>query len=562
MSGWAGQTLALLSPRWLPLARRGPAGGRARLAVTAGAGGGFAAGLFWASRRVLLHALGVEGIGDLLAYRLLAMIFGVCFALLLFSGVLAVLGRLYLACDLALLHALPVPRHRLFLARFLEAAAESSWMVLAFSVPVLAAYGVVFQAGWGYALVAAAALALLSLCACALAAFGVLAGVFLLPAARLRGAAAAAGVILFVALYIAVRLLRPEQLVDPEAFETLFAYVEALRAPALPVLPSGWAAEAVEAALRGRTGAAALPLALLASCAGALCALLAPAAHRLYAPGFSRSQTAPARLPRRRGPGLLGRLPFPGPAAALAAKEIRTVLRQPAQWTQLFLIGALLVIYLYNFGVLPLERSPLPAAVLQNLFCFLNLGLALFVLTAVAARFAYPAVSQEGEAFWVVKSAPLAIASFLRIKWALYALPLLVLTEILVVGTNLLLRVGPFMMALSTLTVLCTAPGIVALGIGLGAAYPDFRAETPGRAATSFGGLLFMALAAAFIAAVLLLLAGPAHRIVLAGLHGVPLSAGVRVWAALAFGGILLLGGLAVALPLSFGARRLSRLPL
>ncbi len=559
MSGWAGQTLRLLSPRWRGLLRCGPAAGRTRLLVTAGVGGVFAAGLFGASRRVLLHVLGVEGIGDLLAYRLLSMIFAVCFALLLFSGVLAVLGRLYLARDLPLLHALPVPRHRLFGARFLEALGESSWMVLAFTAPLFAAYGVAFRAGWGYALVAAAALALLALCACALAALGVLAGVFLLPAARLRSAVFAAGVTLFVALYVAVRLLRPEQLVDPEAFETLFAYVEALRAPALPILPSQWAAEAVEAALRGRTAAAALGLGLLAGFAGSLGALLVPAAHRLYFAGFSRSQTAPARF-RRRFRGLPRAVRRPGPTAALAEKEIRTLLRDPGQGTQLFLIAALLVIYLYNFGVLPLERSPIQTALLQNLLAFLNLGLALFVLTAVTARFAYPAVSREGEAFWIVKSAPLSLPAFLRIKCAIYAVPLLVLTEILIVGTNLLLRVSPFMMGLSALTVLCTVPGIVALGIGLGAAYPDFKAENPGQAATSFGGLLFMVLAAAFIAAVLLLLAGPVHRIVLAGLHGVPLTPGVRLWAACACGAVLLLGGLAVALPLSFGARRLARM--
>ncbi|MEJ5359003.1 MAG: hypothetical protein WHT06_10030 [Desulfobacterales bacterium] len=561
MNGWAAQTLALLAPRRAALFRHGPAGGGVRPLVAAAAGGGFAAGLFWASRRVLLHFLGVADIGDLLACRLLAMVFAVCFALLLFSAVLTALGRLYLAGDLPLLHALPVPRHRLFGARFLDTVLESSWMVVAFTLPVFAAYGVVFRAGWGYALVTAAAIALLSLIACALGAFAVLAGVYLLPAARLRSAVLAAGGLLFVSLYIAVRLLRPEQLVDPEAFETLFAYVETLRAPSAPALPSSWAAEAVEASLRGKPQAAALPLGLLASLAAALVALLFPAADRFYFDGFSRSQTARERRIRRRRnlplPGFL-----PGPAAALAAKEIRSFLRDPGQWTQLFLIAGLLVIYLYNFGVLPLERSPIQTGLLQNLFCFLNLGLALFVLTAVTARFAYPAVSLEREAFWIVRSAPLSIASFLRIKFAIYCLPLLVLTEILIVGTNLLLRVGPFMMALSTLTVLCAVPGIVALGVGLGAAYPDFKAENPGQAVTGFGGLLFMTLAAAFIAAVLALLAGPVHRIVLAGLHGAPLSPGVRLWAAAACGGVLLLGGLAVVLPLSFGARRLARAPL
>ena len=48
-------------------------------------------------------------------------------------------------------------------------------------------------------------------------------------------------------------------------------------------------------------------------------------------------------------------------------------------------------------------------------------------------------------------------------------------------------------------------PGVVALGVGFGAAYPDFKSENPAQSVTSFGGLLFMLLAAGFIAAVIVL---------------------------------------------------------
>jgi hypothetical protein len=89
------------------------------------------------------------------------------------------------------------------------------------------------------------------------------------------------------------------------------------------------------------------------------------------------------------------------------------------------------------------------------------MGLALFVLTAVTARFAYPAVSMEREAFWLVKASPLSIRTFLWIKFFIYYFPLLILTEVLIVATNILLQVTPFMMTLSTLTVFFTVPGIV-----------------------------------------------------------------------------------------------------
>jgi len=41
---------------------------------------------------------------------------------------------------------------------------------------------------------------------------------------------------------------------------------------------------------------------------------------------------------------------------ALIIKDIKTFLRDTTQWSQLFLLAALVVVYLYNFSVLPLDR--------------------------------------------------------------------------------------------------------------------------------------------------------------------------------------------------------------
>ena len=125
------------------------------------------------------------------------------------------------------------------------------------------------------------------------------------------------------------------------------------------------------------------------------------------------------------------------------------------------LIAALIVIYLYNFSVLPLGESQTRTIYLQNIFSFLNMGLASFVLTAIAARFVYPAVSFEGEAFWIVRAAPISLRTFLWVKFIVYGFPLLILAEILIVSSNILLQVKPFMMILSVVTVLLTTPGVV-----------------------------------------------------------------------------------------------------
>ena len=188
------------------------------------------------------------------------------------------------------------------------------------------------------------------------------------------------------------------------------------------------------------------------------------------------------------------------------------------------------------------------------------MGLALFVLTAVTARFAYPAVSLEREAFWLVKTSPLSLRTFLWIKFFIYYLPLLILTEILIVATNFLLQVTPFMMALSGITVFLVVPGIVAMGIGLGAAYPDFKAQNPTQTVTSFGGLVFMIACAGYIGLVIILEAGPVYNLFMAGIHNKTIRLPIWLWIVGSFIVVLILSLLAISLPMRFGEKRLSGL--
>ena len=81
---------------------------------------------------------------------------------------------------------------------------------------------------------------------------------------------------------------------------------------------------------------------------------------------------------------------------AIVLKDIKLFFRDTSQWSQLFLLFALMVVYIYSFKLLPLERAAMPSFFLQNLISFLNLGMVGFVTSAVAVRFVFPAVSLEG----------------------------------------------------------------------------------------------------------------------------------------------------------------------
>ena len=107
----------------------------------------FWAGTFIILYRVLFYFQSVQDFGDILAMKLLSMIIMTFFVLLLFSSIINCLSHLYLSRDLQLLHSLPVSSKDIFLSRWLVSTFDSSWMVVAFSLPAFLSYGLIYKAG-------------------------------------------------------------------------------------------------------------------------------------------------------------------------------------------------------------------------------------------------------------------------------------------------------------------------------------------------------------------------------------------------------------------------------
>jgi len=559
------KVLTLLRPRLLSagngLKPGTPNNQRIRLFLFSAIGLIFWIGAFLIFYRVLTYFQSVQDFGDILALKLLSMIIITFFTLLLFSSIINSLSHLYLSRDLSLLHSLPAGITDIFFSRWLAAAFDSSWMVVAFSFPVFLSYGIVYNAGIVFYLIAFGAIISMSLIAAGISSLLVLLGAALLPAGKIRTLFVILGVFLALLLVIVLRMIRPEQLVNPDSFASVVLYLNSMQALNLPYLPTTWITDAMRFALKTEWDSSLLNLALAASCAFSLIFINDLTAGAIYFRGFSRAQTTAKRLfspVKFLGHSWEGLFNFLSrPAKAFAVKEIRSFFRDSTQWPQLFLICALVVIYIYNFSVLPLDRSPMKTVYLQNVFSFLNVGLAAFVLSAIAARFVFPAVSMEGEAFWIIQSAPVSMKTFLWIKFFLYYIPLTILSEVLIVVSNLLLGVTPFMMILSVLTIFCLVPAVVALAVGLGARYPDFKSENPALSVTSFGGVLFMLLSFGLIALVIILEAGPVYKISMAIIHGYRFSPLQILWFVISFALALFICVFSVFYPMKLGERHL-----
>jgi ABC-2 type transport system permease protein len=519
----------------------------------------FWGGIFAVSLRVLGYFKNIEDLGDILAYKLLSMVLLIFFSILIFSSILTSLSKFYLSRDLPLVHSMPVSSYKILIARWIESTVDSSWMVVVYTIPVFISYGIVHRAGPFFYGNIVFTLLSLSFIASGISAILVMIAVIVIPASRIRSIFIFMGLFFFMVLFFAFRFIRPERLVDPDVFATVLVYLKALKTPSPAYLPSTWAFDSMKTVLSGQYTEWLFHIALSLSFLGVMVFMIIILADAMYFKGLSKTRTAPVRLFKNIWAGSIPLGFLSRPVRAFALKEIRTFFRDQTQWSQLFLIGALVVIYIYNFNALPLEKAPIKTIYLQNLLSFLNMGLAGFVLIAVTARFAYPAVSTESEAFWLVKSAPISLKKYLWIKFFIYFFPLLVLTEILIVATNILLNVTTFMMVLSTVNILLMVPVVVSIGIGFGAAYPDFKSENPAQTVTSFGGLLFMMVCAGYIGAVIFLEAGPVYNIFMAGIRERALNVLEWIWTVGSFSLAFIISIFAIFLPMRFGEKKLSK---
>jgi ABC-2 type transport system permease protein len=386
---------------------------------------------------------------------------------------------------------------------------HSSWMVGLLALPIFTAYGIVYQGGLLFPLVALAAFIpyLILPAVAGITITQVLVNIF--PARRTRELLGLIATGAAVIVLVMLRFLRPEQLARPEGFKDLVDYLAVLRAPTSPLLPSEWTGAIIMNWLL--RVADPWPIAKLWVTAALAVGLGALLHRRLYHPGFSKAQEGAERKIRR---------PMRGPVAGLLSsvsaskrefilKDLRLFFRDNTQWTQLILLAVLLLVYLFNIKSLPLHSGERVPFRLITMVSFLNLGLAGFVLAAVAVRFIFPGISLEGRQMWLLRSSPLDASAMLWSKYWIGTMPLLLLALTITILTNWLLHATAFMMAVAVGTIVLYTLAASALALCFGALYPRFDTENAAQIPTSFGGLVYMMSSLSLLAAIIMVEAAP-----------------------------------------------------
>ncbi len=478
----------------------------ARLAIVAAVFALFIWGDFALFRRLFRATAQVEEATPFFALailrNLLSMVFLVASVILFSSALTAAIGAFFTDLDLDIYHAAPRRKLQIVLSRWLKTLLQSATVVFVFLLPLIVAFARQYHRPAAFYGVALLNLALLLTIPVTLASLTIVVLVRWFPVRRVHQIVATLAMLVLSLAVVAFRASRPERLFSEISTDDLVTVLRKIELPSMSIYPGTALAEVM---VNPEQTPFPLRIHLLA---GLLFVVFGAVTTPIYFAAFvrARESMAPVALGSTAVTGWFDRLlTHARPTVrALIAKEVRTLSRDVAQWSQVFMMAALLFIYLYNIRMLPLGGDTR-----ASIIAYANLGMAGFVVAAVCLRFAYPSVSSEGRAFWLVQVAPVSYRELLRVKVLVYAAPLTIVALALTAFANIILKANGTIWALTLFGSSILAVTLVSLGVAMGALAPNFNIENPLQVGLSLGGFAYMAISMGYVGGMMIIMARP-----------------------------------------------------
>ena len=460
-------------------------------------------------------------IGPLLSQRILFLVFGFFFLMLVFSNLITGYSVFFKNRETEWLLTLPVRHRHVFLWKFLEALVVSSWALIFLSAPLMAAYGRAHGVPPGFYVQVILIYFPFVVVPALLGAWLLLALVRFLSHGWTKKLLLVAAAVAVLVLIFGVRPVGEE---EAAAFQGVASFDRLLRHTRLtlnPYLPSAWVAQAVLAWREGFMQTGGFYFLLLLSNALFGLVLSYEVAGRAFYGVWADVQTRRAHA-LSRGDGAGRRRMSPASVLewfasklsvldrsirALMVKDARVFWRDPAQWTQFAIFFGLLCIYFLNLRNISFNfRSPFWTTVIS----YLNLTASSLTLSTLTTRFAFPQFSLEGRRFWILGLAPIGLPRIVMQKFWSSCVPSMGITVGLMLLSSIMLKLGAGQVVFFVATVALMSASLCGLAVGLGVIYPNVREDNPSKIVSGFGGTLCLVVSFIYIIGMISLLSVPA----------------------------------------------------
>ena len=101
--------------------------------------------IFNVTFKVITYFHAQDELGVILSLKIFQMAWILIFAMLIFSCMVSAVSSVYLSQDNEIIFSAPITTSELYFMRYTSNTIYTSWMMIVFSLPVFAAYGIVFH---------------------------------------------------------------------------------------------------------------------------------------------------------------------------------------------------------------------------------------------------------------------------------------------------------------------------------------------------------------------------------------------------------------------------------
>jgi ABC-2 type transport system permease protein len=255
--------------------------------------------------------------------------------------------------------------------------------------------------------------------------------------------------------------------------------------------------------------------------AAALLGLLYFLAKGFYAKAWANASILSASYKRPAWHAAMGN--FSPSVRGFMQKDLLTLNRDTVEKGSLLILIPLAFVYLYSMHILDIQvKNTNIGGILPFMYLYLfNFFYSAVVISGLSGRWVFPSVSLEGNNFKLIKGSSASLNDFLKAKFLLGFIPLLLLGQILILGSSVILHLQFIFILVSAVTMVLLSWGITIICLILGMSEADFSIREPLDFALSYKGFLCLVWELAFTAVVIVLVGLPTALFLHKGLSAI-----------------------------------------
>ena len=385
----------------------------------------FGIGVYFFTKSSLAYLLEEIRIGTFLLHRFVSIILFIFFMAVNAGNIIVSFSTLYKSKEVYHLITKPISFLKIFLIKFLDNFFYSSTTMLLMISAVMFGYSTYFKIDFFFVVFFFFFMLLpFMLIAASLGVILLMLMIRISYKVGLKKVVAGLIMLYLIGLLLFFKSSNPISIVEQVMafYPNINGYFGSLDNPALKFLPNFWIADSLYWLSAGKPMNALPYIGLLLGTSVIFLIVALFAAKKLYYKTWLESFELKIKNSRSRERVnskqiFNSKSLFAPQTDVLLKKEFLQFFREPGQWIHLSVIIFLIAIFIVSLGgidgrLLNAYNYGLRAIIYVVIFSF-----NLFLISSLSLRFAFPALSLEGDAYWKLKSSPISMRKFVVVKF-------------------------------------------------------------------------------------------------------------------------------------------------